>query len=434
MEPIEIYRWTEMMASGLNRQVIDALVVKARQSTGKQFELVDDRESGLRIRAGERSATWLLCVRLLNGKRSRIKLGSWPAMGVADARLAAQTKKVEVAAGLDPNETKREVARAAVREALSRRNLCDVLDQYQTAKLSELRRGANVRRAIDGKRGLLKAFVNQDIASITRDDVLNAVRVHAKRAPIAANRCLAYASAFFNWCVGQGILETSPAATVKKPSKERERDRYHSIEELREIWDAAGTMGYPFGPLYRLLIVLPMRREEVAAISLPEIEPSDFINAQEAVWTLPSARTKRANALRVSLSNLARSIISEALADPLRPQGSDYVFTTTGDTPVSGFSKAKAQLDAAITRARLAKCPGAEAMPHWVVHDLRTTFSTLACDILLADVAVVDRILNHVASATTSKVRRVYNRSEMFGPRKAVLEQWADLVDRKVIR
>jgi integrase len=80
-----------------------------------------------------------------------------------------------------------------------------------------------------------------------------------------------------------------------------------------------------------------------------------------------------------------------------------------------------------------AKCPNAGAMRHWVVHDLRTTFSTLACDILLADVAVVDRILNHVASVTTAKVRRVYNRSEMFEPRKAVLEQWADLVVRKVI-
>jgi integrase len=107
----------------------------------------------------------------------------------------------------------------------------------------------------------------------------------------------------------------------------------------------------------------------------------------------------------------------------------------TGAEPlqVQAFSKAKAQLDAAIMRVRLEKSSEAAAMPHWVVHDLRTTFSTLACDILLADVAVVDRILNHVASATTSKVRRVYNRSEMFEPRKEVLEQWADLVVRKVI-
>jgi integrase len=78
------------------------------------------------------------------------------------------------------------------------------------------------------------------------------------------------------------------------------------------------------------------------------------------------------------------------------------------------------------------KSADAEPMPHWVIHDLRTTFSTLACDILLADIAVVDRILNHVASATTSKVRRVYNRSEMFEPRKLVLEQWGELVANTV--
>jgi integrase len=175
-----------------------------------------------------------------------------------------------------------------------------------------------------------------------------------------------------------------------------------------------------------------MRREEVAAISLLEIKPNDLANAQDVVWTLPSVRTKRANALRVSLSKLACSIIAGAITDPMRPEDSDYAFTTTGDTPVSGFSKAKAQLDAAIHRVRDAKSPDAQPMPHWVLHDLRTTFSTLACDILLADIAVVDRILNHVASATTSKVRRVYNRSELFEPRKLVLEQWADLIAREV--
>jgi hypothetical protein len=52
------------MAKGLNRLVIDTLVAEARAAVGKQLELIDDRESGLRIRAGERSATWILCVRL----------------------------------------------------------------------------------------------------------------------------------------------------------------------------------------------------------------------------------------------------------------------------------------------------------------------------------------------------------------------------------
>jgi integrase len=353
-------------------------------------------------------------------------------MGVSDARQAAQAKKVEVAAGLDPNEDKRKALKAAAKLAQSRITLSDVLDRYERTKLVELRRGAHARRAIDGKRGLLKAFAKKDIASITRSDVLHAVREHAQNAPIAANRCLAYTNAFFNWCIDQEILELSPSATVKKPTKERQRDRFHSLDELREIWKAAGTLGYPFGPLYRLLIVLPMRRDEIAAIPLTEIDAEVVDLRKGGIWTLPSNRAKLSNALRVPLSPLAGSIIAEALADPLRPSDSPYVFTTTGETPVSGFSKAKIQLDAAILRERLVKSPQAEPMPHWVVHDLRTTFNTLACDILHADIAVVDRILNHVASATTSKVMRVYNRSELFEQRKDVLKQWAALIEANV--
>jgi integrase len=87
-------------------------------------------------------------------------------------------------------------------------------------------------------------------------------------------------------------------------------------------------------------------------------------------------------------------------------------------------------LDAVIKQARQEKpfTKPEKQMPHWVVHDLRKTFNALACDILHADNAVVDRILNHVASATTSKVMRVYNRSELFEPRKKLLEQWAQLI------
>lgn len=218
------------MANSLNRQAIEGLVARARTVKGKQFELVDERESGLRIRAGERSATWLLCARLRNGKRTRIKLGTWPAMNLSDAREAARFKRNEVIAGADPNETKREESREAARVARTQRKLIDVLDDYQRVKLSQLRHGADYRRGIDGRSGLLRKFVSKDIASLTRTDIVDAVRKHAEKAPMAANRNLAYTKAFLNWCIDQEIIEISPAATVKKPSKERTRDRYHTLD------------------------------------------------------------------------------------------------------------------------------------------------------------------------------------------------------------
>ena len=153
-----------------------------------------------------------------------------------------------------------------------------------------------------------------------------------------------------------------------------------------------------------------------------------------AIWTLPADRTKRDNALRVPLSPLARSIIKDAIADPARPQDRDYIFSMTGDTPVSGFTKAKRRLDAAIfgARKKAAEASGRDAvpMPHWTIHDLRTTFSTQACDELGIEIAVADRILNHVATATTSKIMRIYNKSELFEPRKQALAKWAGLIER----
>ena len=429
------------MAIPLTKTAIEVLIGRARGHKGPQLELIDDREPGLRLRAGERSVSWSLSVRLKNGQRTRITLGAWPGMGIADARRLAQDKKREIAEGVDPNATKRAAARAAEQAAKSRRSLSEVLDQYDAAKLVHLRRGAAVRRALDGKKGLLREVLNREPREITRTDIADAVRKLAKTSPISANRSLAYARAFFNWCVLEEIMAANPAGTLKKPTPERSRDRYHNTDELAEIWAAADTLGYPFGPMYRLLIALPMRREEIAAMPAAELDLGSDDDPTQGVWTLPANRTKNGQALRVPLSPLALSIVKEALADKSRPtegvgesgnvKPNPYLFSTTGNSPVSGFAKGKRRLDAAIATAR-AKAAGEEApqeMPHWIIHDLRTTFATMASDRLGIDQSVTDRCLNHTASATTSKIMRTYNRSDRFEDRRAALCAWASLIE-----
>ncbi len=105
---------------------------------------------------------------------------------------------------------------------------------------------------------------------------------------------------------------------------------------------------------------------------------------------------------------------------------------------MSGFSKAKRRLEEKIAAARrkVAAELGAkpEIMERWTLHDLRTTFNTVACEVLAIEAHVADRILNHVATATTSKVMRIYNRSELFEQRKRALQAWADFLEKEVIR
>ena len=415
----------------ISKRAIETLLVQARHSD-KQVELCDTQEPGLRLRAGKRSANWVLNCRLHNGKRTRIKLGSWPAMDIAEARVAAQKRKHEVHEGLDPNHARKKAAAIARQAARAGRCLSEVLNDYEEAHLSNLRRGAATRRALDGRSGILRKHRATNIGDITEEDVFEAVTAHWKLAPIAANRNLAYAKAFFGWCKDRRIINKNPAAHVRKPAKEKSRDRVHTVQELKWIWSAAGVLGYPFAQLFRLLIVVPMRRDELAAIRLNEFTVEDGIRT---VWTLPAGRTKSGNALRVPWPALADQIVSEAVDHPGRSESSPFLFSTTGDTAVSGFSKAKRRLDKLVRQKaveELGQSFEAE-IPHWTLHDLRSTFATLASEKLGAPMHVTDRMLNHVGSSTTSKIARIYNQSELFEPRREVSNQWSDFLAKHVV-
>ena len=415
----------------ISKRAIEGLLAKARL-VDKQIELSDGHEPGLRIRAGKRSANWVLNCRLHNGKRTRIKLGSWPAMDISEARVAAQKRRHEVLNGADPNLARKKAAAIARQAKRAERRLSDVLDEYEETHLSSLRRGAATRRALDGKRGLLRKHGATNIGDITEEDVFEAVKAHWKLAPIAANRNLAYAKAFFGWCKDRRIVKENPATDVSKPAKEKSRDRVHTVQELRWIWSAAEELGYPFSQLFRLLIVVPMRREELAAIRLNEFT---LENGTRTIWTLPASRTKSGSALRVPWPKLAAQIVSEAVNHPARFEGAPFLFSTTGDTSVSGFSKAKRRLDQ-LVRQKASEEFGKNVLaeiPHWTLHDLRSTFATLASEKLGAPMHVTDRMLNHVGSSTTSKIARIYNQSELFEPRREVSNQWSEFLVKHVV-
>jgi integrase len=137
------------------------------------------------------------------------------------------------------------------------------------------------------------------------------------------------------------------------------------------------------------------------------------IDLGRCVWEIPGSRTKNAKPHTVHLSEVASSILKDL--EERQKNGSDLVFTTRKDHPVSGFSKAKRQLD---------ELSGVE---DWRLHDLRRTFVSRCVDFGL-DATVVDRVLNHVASSTMSTVARVYQQSEMIEQRRHALEAWSDWV------
>jgi len=215
-------------------------------------------------------------------------------------------------------------------------------------------------------------------------------------------------SAMFTWLRRHRRVEVNPVSNVHPPDPARERDRVLSDDELAQLWRATDQIGWSFRAIYRLLILTGCRLSEIAEMRWSEL--SDDLTTLK----LPADRVKNKKLHDVPLSPAAREVIT---AVP-RIAGSDYVFTgRTGATPVSGFSKAKARIDALIG-------PG---VPPWVTHDIRRTVASGLQRLGIA-LPVTEKILGHEGGSFAGVVG-IYQRHEYAAEQRAALERWAAHVE-----
>jgi integrase len=255
-------------------------------------------------------------------------------------------------------------------------------------------------------RDALPRWRNRPITSLAKSDVIALLDAVVDRgAPIMANRTLAAVRKLFAWCVERGTLEHSPCERVKAPGREVRRDRTPSDDELRQIWRAADERGYPFGRCIQLLILTGQRREEVAGMRWDELDE------ELTVWRLPATRVKNNTQHTVPLAAVVREILQGV------PRfGSDFVFTTTGTKPVSGFSAAKRRLDRAIS----------PPLVPWRLHDLRRSAASGMAR-LGVSLPVIEKVLNHT-SGSFHGIVSVYQKHSYLAEKKGALELWADHV------
>jgi integrase len=271
--------------------------------------------------------------------------------------------------------------------------------------------------------GLVQRWADRDVRSIDGHDIWS-VTDEARRLGIpgivarndglsdARGRALFVAlSSFFSWLKRQRRIDSNPCAGEARPTGPASRDRVLTADEIRWLWQATDQVGEPFGAIFKLLLLTGSRLDEVAGMMATELQ-------DDGTWHLPGARTKNKRAHMVPLPPLAREII----ANVNRKRGAVLIFTITGTTPVSGWSRAKSRLDDLMLALAKAERRDAKIEP-FRLHDLRRTFVTGLVELGVPP-HVVELAVNHV-SGTRSGVAGVYNRSEMMPERKAALERWA---------
>jgi integrase len=236
--------------------------------------------------------------------------------------------------------------------------------------------------------------------------------------PYAANRVRASLGTYFTWLAREGLVEANVVANTNRAPENGARSRVLDGDELREIWQAAGSDRY--GSIVKLLLLTAARRDEIASLAWSEVD------LDAALIVLPPARTKNRREQEIPLAPPALAILQ---AQPRRMSADgnprDFVFGSVGQFGFAGWSKAKAELDARLFAAR--KAAGKAPILPWRLHDLRRTASTVMHDKLGIAPHYVEAVLGHV-SGHKAGVAGTYNRARYQLEKRNALQAWADYV------
>jgi integrase len=373
-------------------------------------------------------------------------------LSIAQARKLATDVLERVRRGEDPTHTRREAKiqerhKAAEGDGTFDSAVVEFLTRYKGRKRQGLRESTRLLTAsYFGLRpdpdepgawkktgaGVLKHWSGRSLSEITKRDaiVLLDKLVDAGHG-VTANRTLMVLKTFFTWAMKRDLLAASPVAVLDPPAEEKSRERILSDSELAALWRVADAEGYPFGRLIQLLMLTGARRDELreAPWSEFDLEGTAITLANGTkwngpLWALPAGRSKNGREHLVPLNSGAVEVLKKLL----RTKGK-LLFTTTGSTPISGLSKAKSRIDAAML-AELRKSDPEATLENWTPHDLRRTFYS-GLQRLGFSIEVAEACVNH-KGGTLSGVAKVYGRHQYLAEKTAAFEAWARHVSRLV--
>jgi integrase len=387
------------------------LSIKNQPLPQKRREVPDGKIAGLYLVLQPSGAkSWALRYRVA-GKPTKLTLGSYPVLDLASARRRAQEALGAVAGGKDPAADKkatREAQKAAETPSDLLRTVAASFVEKHTKRKNGALWAAETERLLRVE--ILPALGGKRLCYLRKGEVHGLLDdIVSRGSPTTANRSLSVLKKLGNWAVERGLIEVSPFNGLKPPALERARDRVLTDDALRVAWRAFETVGWPFGSIAQLLALTGARRDEIAEARWPDV---DLV---ARVWRIPAERSKNRAPHEIPLTDIALRIVAG-----LPCIGDRFVFSTTGRTPVSGWSRAKEQVDRAVLDILGDEAP---TPAPWVFHDLRRTAASGMAGIGIAP-HVVEAVLNH-KSGTIKGVAAVYNRYNYAAEKRHALDAWA---------
>jgi integrase len=367
----------------------------------------------------------------------RVRIGSFPAISLGDARRKLAEIKSAAREGRDPALEQRG-AKAGI---VKLRTLGDLIEEY-------LRRrdGQIAPKTYRGEKDLLEGVLRPKLgdrllADLEAVDFGKAVGDYAARLRregrsngTNANKLLAVARRMFKLSRGWGLIKSAdPTAALVKPASEAPRDRVlydgkvlvgpnPKINELGRLVAAltAEPSALPVGRRTRLAllltVVLGLRALETCSIELWAVSLDD----ERPTMTVTTSKTA-AGLRTLPLPTLAVDVLRELMSGTIK--GTANLFPAE-----DGAKRAKHLHPESLSRAFARSCAQL-GIADATTHDLRRT--CLSGLIELGHESVAARIAGHVPRHVLG---RQYDRSARMEPMRVALEAWVSAIENSAAR
>ena len=405
------------MPEKITKKAVDALISRAK-AEGKTRYIFDSELKGfaaLATKTGTCNYFFEYRLKGAGGSPKRVTLGRHGALTPDEARRRASIELGNVARGTDVAQERKD-ARARLKAGTFR----DLSESYFAVNGRQEKTGEWKSRHWKETHTMLEKSVYPMLGSkapdaITKPELAALINKTKAHSHSVARRLHETLRPLFGWAFASGTIQTNPMTGLPCPKPVEARDRVLSDEEIKALWQAAIEQSWPFENVIKLLLLTGQRREEVAGMRWREID----LDAGQ--WTIAKERCKNGKAHTVDLHPEAVRLLDplgDEAASRLMKQSAeeDFVFSTTGRTSVSGFSKIKARID-----VRMQQFLGDKFQP-WRIHDLRRTAAS-GMAALGFQPHVIERVLNHVSGAQGGLVG-VYQRHEYREERKRAIMAW----------
>jgi integrase len=373
--------------------------IKALKPKKERYEVWETNGKGFGIRVAPSGRKSFIYVFRFQRLARRMTLGTYPSMKLVEAHSAHAKARELLVKGKDPG-TELVESRSADRDASTVRGLVhEYLDKWAKPNKRSWKEDERILN-----KDVVPALGRKKAKDIKRRDIVLLLDKIVERGSfIQANRTLAVIRKMFNFALNRGILDTSPCAAISAPSKENQRERVLSEDEIKAFWNRLDKAKMAEGTrlALKLQLVTGQRKGEVIGAEWDEFDLG------EGWWTIPSEKAKNNSSHRVPLSKPAQDLLKEIKE---QSNGSKWLFPSPrGDMPMTG---------PAIDHAVRNNMDSFKIDP-FTPHDLRRTCATQIAS-MGTDRLIVGKILNHVERGVTA----TYDRHGYDKEKSQALNKW----------